>query len=985
MATIKTAIQIQDGMSSVFKSMNTVMNLVLNTFESIQSTASKPIDVSSIQAAREELSRAQVVANEFQNQLLELSSSPVNIGMNNNNPNINNPQSMYDEAIENNRIQDSIVNSITTQQQYNQLLKESTNKLQQMEQIATDISNITGEDKSLLMANNSEYQRMANIKSILLQKEQEIQNTIANQKPQWENLNMPIFTNTGLDRYEQEIASANNMINKLSQSQMKMQVQAQMMDLLPKDAIKDIDVLNTRIDRIRTTLQKVENKKLTGMEADKASNQVETLRQQLFEAVKTQEELTRAMKTMDIKATNMAYNKLVSNLDTAEKNIRDNISNQNQFNNSINTGVNSADGLLGKFKQIALTVASMAGMQKVLGLSDQVASNSARLDLIVDDGGSVEELEDKIFASAIRSRGYYLDTANVISKLGILAGDSFKNNDEMVAFAELMNKNFIIGGASIQEQTAAMYQLTQAMAAGKLQGDEFRSIMENAPLLAEAIAEYTGKTKGELKEMSSEGVITAEIIKNAMFASADEINTRFEKMPMTWAQIWTKMKNIALKAFEPVLKKLNELANNPQIQGAFQSLINVLSIAAQAILGLVEGAMWLYSVLEPIAPVILGIVGAYMAFNAAKMLYNTITGISALVTGILTAAQALHTGATIAEAAATTTATGAQVGLNAAMLAFPAVWIVMIILGLIVALTYLWFTNDKVASALLYLWDALQLGIMAAGLGIQAVWYGLQLAALFLWLGIQTVVLGLMTAWYGFQTGVEAVCLGVLSIFQGLYNGIVSIVNGIITVLNKIPGVEIDTVEAATFADDFAGKMANNIIDRNAKLQEMASQMDGTMDQINEIKGKMGSELSASATNIQNKAIELNATRDDRVAHRNDWISGATSAVKDAMNMDSYDFGSMGSDLGNIGNNLGKISGDTGSIKDSLDVTEEDLKYMRDLAERDVINRFTTAEIKIDMTNNNNINSEQDLDGIINTLSEGLYETMTIAAEGVHE
>ena len=985
MATIKTAIQIQDGMSSVFKSMNTVMNLVLNTFESIQSTASKPIDVSSIQAAREELSRAQVVANEFQNQLLELSSSPVNIGMNNNNPNINNPQSMYDEAIENNRIQDSIVNSITTQQQYNQLLKESTNKLQQMEQIATDISNITGEDKSLLMANNSEYQRMANIKSILLQKEQEIQNTIANQKPQWENLNMPIFTNTGLDRYEQEIASANNMINKLSQSQMKMQDQAQMMDLLPKDAIKDIDVLNTRIDRIRTTLQKVENKKLTGMEVDKASNQVETLRQQLFEAVRTQEELTRAMKTMDIKATNMAYNKLVSNLDTAEKNIRDNISNQNQFNNSINTGVNSADGLLGKFKQIALTVASMAGMQKVLGLSDQVASNSARLDLIVDDGGSVEELEDKIFASAIRSRGYYLDTANVISKLGILAGNSFKNNDEMVAFAELMNKNFIIGGASIQEQTAAMYQLTQAMAAGKLQGDEFRSIMENAPLLAEAIAEYTGKTKGELKEMSSEGVITAEIIKNAMFASADEINTRFEKMPMTWAQIWTKMKNIALKAFEPVLKKLNELANNPQIQGAFQSLINVLSIAAQAILGLVEGAMWLYSVLEPIAPVILGIVGAYMAFNAAKMLYNTITGISALVTGILTAAQALHTGATIAEAAATTTATGAQVGLNAAMLACPAVWIVMIILGLIVALTYLWFTNDKVASALLYLWDALQLGIMAAGLGIQAVWYGLQLAALYLWLGIQTVVLGLMTAWYGFQTGVEAVCLGVLSIFQGLYNGIVSIVNGIITVLNKIPGVEIDTVEAATFADDFAGKMANNIIDRNAKLQEMASQMDGTMDQINEIKGKMGSELSASATNIQNKAIELNATRDDRVAHRNDWISGATSAVKDAMNMDSYDFSNMGSNLGGIGNNVGKIAGDTGSIKDSLDVTEEDLKYMRDLAERDVINRFTTAEIKIDMTNNNNINSEQDLDGIINTLSEGLYETMTIAAEGVHE
>lgn len=207
--------------------------------------------------------------------------------------------------------------------------------------------------------------------------------------------------------------------------------------------------------------------------------------------------------------------------------------------------------------------------------------------------------------------------------------------------------------------------------------------------------------------------------------------------------------------------------------------------------------------------------------------------------------------------------------------------------------------------------------------------------------------------------------------------GIVSIVNGIISVLNKIPGVEIDYAETATFADNFANNMSKNIIDRNQKLQDMASQMDGTMDQINQMKSKFGAELSASATNIQNKAIELNTSRNDRVAHRNDWISSASGAIKDAMNMEDFDFS-------NMGNNLGKIAGDTGSIKDSLDVTEEDLKYLRDLAEREVINRFTTAEIKIDMTNNNNINSEADLDGIINSLSEGLFETMEIAAEGVH-
>ena len=176
--------------------------------------------------------------------------------------------------------------------------------------------------------------------------------------------------------------------------------------------------------------------------------------------------------------------------------------------------------------------------------------------------------------------------------------------------------------------------------------------------------------------------------------------------------------------------------------------------------------------------------------------------------------------------------------------------------------------------------------------------------------------------------------------------------------------------------------MANNIIDRNTKLQEMASEMDGTMDQINELKGKFGAELSASATNIQNKAIELNTTRDDRVEHRNDWINGASSAIKDALNMDGFDFSNMGSDLGN---KLGDISGDTSKISDSLDVTEEDLQYLRDLAEQEVINRFTTAEIRIDMTNNNNINSETDLDGIVEYLEDKLYETMEIAAEVVHE
>ena len=694
---------------------------------------------------------------------------------------------------------------------------------------------------------------------------------------------------------------------------------------------------------------------------------------------------TQTARAQDIIASVREQRSLVQSLkgnyDNVAKSIKNGNDNQEKFNNSINTANASSNKLLSTVKSIVLTLGGVTAIKSLVNLSDTTTSNRSRLELIVDDNGSVAELENKIFAMSNRTRSDFLATSSVISKLGILAGENFKNNDEIIAFTELMNKNFAISGASIQEQTSAMYQLTQAMAAGKLQGDEFRSIMENAPLLAEAIAEYTGKSKGELKELSSEGLITADIIKNAMFASADQINARYSKMPMTWGQIWTRMKNVAVKALDPVLVKINELANNQQVQEMFNMFIDGASLAAQAILGLIEGISWLVNILEPVAPIILGIVGAYVAFNIISGITSGILTIQALAHGIAGAAEMLHAGKTMA-------ATAAQWGLNSALLACPITWIVILIMALIVALTYLWFTNDKVAYALLYLWDALRLGIMVAGLGIQAVWYALQLAALYLWLGIQTVVLGLMTAWFGFQTGVEAVCLGVLSIFQGLYNGIVSIVNAIITVLNKIPGVEIDTVEAASFANDFAGKMANNIIDRNSKLQEMASQMDGTMDQINNIKGKMGSELNASATNIQNTAANMNNTRQDRVDHRNDWINSAGNAIKNVLSDKSFTIDP--SQFGNGNGTLGDIAGNTKDIANNTrEITDEDLKYLIDIAERDTINRFTTVPLTINLTNNNNINGEQDLDGIVdqvtNKLTTRLEEELEYVSDGIHE
>lgn len=257
-----------------------------------------------------------------------------------------------------------------------------------------------------------------------------------------------------------------------------------------------------------------------------------------------------------------------------------------KFNSSLENTERKATKANSSLKTLIGTAVSLAAIKKGLDITDDYTNAAARLRMVNDGSQTPAELQDKVFDAANRSRGSYTDMAGAVAKMNLLAGDSFTSNDEAIGFTELLQKSLKVSGAGTSEQQSAFLQLTQAMAAGKLQGDEFRSVMENAPMVADAIAKYMGKSKGELKELSSDGLITADIIKNAMFTAADDINDKFAEMPMTFADVGQLMANNALEAFGPTMEKLNTLLNS---SGA-QTLLAALN---EGIAAIAEGANWL--------------------------------------------------------------------------------------------------------------------------------------------------------------------------------------------------------------------------------------------------------------------------------------------------------------------------------------------------------------------------------------------------------
>lgn len=585
------------------------------------------------------------------------------------------------------------------------------------------------------------------------------------------------------------------------------------------------------------------------------------------------------------------------------RNIRQSTQAEQQLNASIRGGNDALDGMVGKAKNLAATIGASVGLKKLIELSDQMTSTTARLNFIVDDGGSVKALEAKIMASAQRSRAAYLDTASAIASMGANAGAAFTSNDELIAFMEQVNKQFVIGGASAQGQAAAMLQLTQAMAAGALRGEELNSILENAPGIARAIEQYMGIAEGSIKSYAEKGAVSATVVKNALLSIADETNAKFNGMAMTWGQVWTQMGNIALKVTQPLLTAINWLANN----------------------------------LSVIGPILLGLGTAFLVFQVAA-LWTQVVNLLSIGFGVLT-------GNTAAASAAVFT-------FNSALLASPITWIIMLIAVVIGLLYGVVAIINKVTGS----------SISATGLICGAI----AVAGAF----IGNTVIGLLNAliqyiWAIFVAPFLGIVEWILNVCNGGFN---SFGDAVANLIGQIIGWFLNL-----------GKVVTTIIDAifgtnwTAGLESLQSSVTA-----------WGKNENAITLDKNAPTVDYRFEYGDAWAAGNDFGKGIDAKIGGMFNTGGLG-DSSGFDLGDIAAYTGETADNTGKTADALAVTEEQLEYLRDIAERDAINRFTTAEVKIDMTGmTNRIDGSADLDGVISQLTEGFTEALVTAAEGVH-
>lgn len=614
-----------------------------------------------------------------------------------------------------------------------------------------------------------------------------------------------------------------------------------------------------------------------------------------------------------------------------EAEIRDNTNAQDNFNSSLHRSATGADNLFNKLKRMAAVYLGIQSLKMGINLSDTMTQNTARLNLMNDGKQTTEELQSIIYQSAQNSRGNYLNTTDSIAKMGLMAPDAFNSNTELVGFMELINKQFKIAGTNAAGIDAAMLQLTQAMGAGALRGEELNSVLEQAPIIVRNIASYMKVPVGHIKDLASQGKITATVVKNAMFAASTEINRQFESIPLTFTDITTQIKNIAVKNFEPVGTQINTILNSERAKEFIDNvtltigkLITTVSSGIEIIAAV--GAV-VYDNWDIIAPVLGTVVGMMAAYNLSLQ-------IAALRTAVVSGATLAYNLALIAYSVLTGTAntalittTASQWRLNAALLACPIFWIPTAI--------------------------ALVIGGLYAAVAVFNKFTGSAVSAT------------------GIITGAFATVGAVVwNVFGSLINIVVSFAEFFVNVFtNPIESVKRLFLNLGLNIINIF-RSITSIIDKIAKTD--------FSERLNSVAKNLDAKLSVEVEGYRNLRAETGGGVKyiDTGSFAAEWY-GKGDKLSNTFNLSGV--------MDKTNNLLEMIKDNTATTNDSLDLTTEEIKYMRDLAEMEVVNRFTTAEIKVEVQNNNNISSNIDLDDIVDSFESKIREKMQMAAEGVYD
>lgn len=778
---------------------------------------------------------------------------------------------------------------------------------------------------------------------------------------QWQSENFESFLSSGTERFQQEIQSANSMMDSLNQKQAQIAATAASTSVLPSNAVTDINNVGSRLQAVQQRIQQIENNPLN-IGTDTANAALEQMRGQLAQALEAQNDLNAALDNMDVSAANTAYSQLSQTIGNTERFIRDNVNEQGQFNQSIQEGVAQADKLTDTIKGAVTAYISVQSIGKALDISDQLTLTTSRLDMMNDGVQSTAELVNMVYAAAQDARGSFSQMADVVARFGNNAKDAFSSSEEVVAFADLIQKQMTIAGASTQEAANAELQLSQALGSGVLRGDELNSIFEQAPNLIQNVADYLNVPIGQIREMAADGELSADIVKTAIFSAADDINSKFESMPMTWSQIWQSMQNTALIAFQPVLQNLNDLANSDVLQASIQNAIGAISALANILLDVFDLVVSISAFVSDnwgwIAPIVWGIVAAFTAYNVVLGIYNGIQAVSNGLKAASAMADQIHAAALMMESGATFTATAAQYGFNAALLACPVTWIVAAVLALIVILYALVGIINQVAGTSISATGLITGAVAVAGAFI-----------LNIGIGLYNSFVAVIAAFVNFFIGIiEWVLNAANGGFNSFGDAVANLIGQIIGWFLSL-GQIVTTIIDAIFGTDWTAGLEGL---KNSVTQWGKNENAITLDR-----------MDTSTAGLQRFDYG------DAASAGYDFGAGLESKVGNLFNFSGSipsveDYAGLIADNANL-STLPDIADNTGKIKDTLSDTDEDLKYLRDMAEMEVINRYTTAEIKIEQNNHNTVNNGMDLDGVVSALTDGLMEAIEVTAEGVHD